>query len=552
MDERKVEYLRRKIENKENDLYKYRIIQDVLNVNNIDSKAHQLKGFPNGTYLAEDNGRKYFIDLNYFPLDMYGRAGYGEPVWGDPVVEDVTDLNESDIIKLAQQNFEKNPRDSILPEKEYKNMNRDMESDLRLFDANIVSGDQKQQIEDFYKKANRIYVAKTANSRIALYEFEGKHYISERRLMISKDSYGGIIKGEYSEKDEIFDEVTPEQIAQIFGEKNIADEKYADNRDGAIMGEKDTHFLSADEREEDELSFEKQMESSREKDKTETIKYLRSKIENKEEDIEKYRMVERFLKRGQAEVLAKISSGYIVRAENGEVYYIDLDYKREHIKGTEYGWGNIDIRKINEDEMQDIIIQQRSKKDDRENTDANDVDIGRFYSLADKIYVAKTANSRIALYNFRGKYYVSERRIIISDEAKSYNDQYKEKESEINDNEIHVLGYSQKEAVFEEITPEKVEQIFGEKSIAEQKYGNVEDIALQHIYWKDIKEEIGPGVDGIEKIQEWEKQKGISNPEDEISRLSKQNEITEGEVNRNPLARLLAIAKEKIGMKGSK
>ena len=90
------------------------------------------------------------------------------------------------------------------------------------------------------------------------------------------------------------------------------------------------------------------------------------------------------------------------------------------------------------------------------------------------------------------------------------------------------------------------------RRIAEQKYGNVEDIALQHIYWKDIKEEIGPGVDGIEKIQEWEKQKGISNPEDEISRLSKQNEITEGEVNRNPLARLLAIAKEKIGMKGSK
>ena len=147
-----------------------------------------------------------------------------------------------------------------------------------------------------------------------------------------------------------------------------------------------------------------------------------------------------------------------------------------------------------------------------------------FYKKANRIYVAKTANSRLAVLEYEGKYYVSERRLIIS--RHNYG--------------VLVYGYSKKDEILKEATPEQVSQIFGEESIAKEKYGNKIDCAIEGVF------PLGFSARDLKRIQESDE----VSIEDEISRLSKQNEITEGEVNRNPLKILLDKVKEKMGMKG--
>ena len=212
-------------------------------------------------YIAEKGDKKYFVDLNYASLEIYGRGKYGGPIWNNPDLIDVTDKEEEDIIKIAQEALERKQKKSVLPEKEYKELNSDKESGLNIFDANIATEKGINLIQDFYKKANRIYVAKTSDSRIAVYEYEGKYYISERRVIISKHHYNAICADGYSKIDEIFKEITIEQIKEIFGEKASAKEIYENRQDCAIEGDATLAFNGSQLAEMQEKPLEKDEES---------------------------------------------------------------------------------------------------------------------------------------------------------------------------------------------------------------------------------------------------------------------------------------------------
>lgn len=244
MDERKVEYLKRKIANKEADLKKYELVDDLIG--RFGSLRAKTIFESNGKLIVEDkNGDKYFIDLKLFPIDEYGLSGYGRFTWGDINIEKLEDIPADIVKKMIEdsgvEKFVYPDRDTIT-----QSLSHVQEENLSRDDINSKQKEYEGISKDFYKKANRIYIANTANSRVALYENEGKYYVSERRRLITADGYDVIFADQYSKKDELFEEVTEDEIKEIFGEDSLAKLNYGQNLDTAVLNiEEQKRLISA-------------------------------------------------------------------------------------------------------------------------------------------------------------------------------------------------------------------------------------------------------------------------------------------------------------------
>lgn len=252
MNEEKIKRLRDKIANRQSDIAKYEMIEKYI------SRYYRT---PDGETLDKDGSRlivqdketkeMWMIDLDL--LKNYGSAGYGYPVWGDVDIRKVTNSNE-------RLTFAGSPQ--LLIRKNWEHIDR-IQENLKTCDVNPKDKKYKDISPDFYKKAERIYVATTANSRIALYQYDGKYYISERRLLITNDGYNQLYVQGYAKIDEIFEEIEPEDISKIFGEKDFADKEFRNNRDIATEeGKKPTTIHGFDAVKEwtdiDEFRFEEQ------------------------------------------------------------------------------------------------------------------------------------------------------------------------------------------------------------------------------------------------------------------------------------------------------
>ena len=240
MDKEKVEYLKRKINNKEEDLQKYKLVEDLIKYHS-PRKAKTILNTNGKRIVVDKNGEKYFIDFKLFPVDEYGLSGYGNFTCGDIIIEKFADIPSDVVKKMIEDSIDEK---FLRPYNFYQSMSDVQEENMSRMDINATQTDYEGIAKDFYKKANRIYIANTANSRVALYEYDGKYYISERRRLITLDGYDKIFACEYSKKDELFEEVTEDEIREIFGEESLAKLCYGKNIDTAVLKEEELIPLS--------------------------------------------------------------------------------------------------------------------------------------------------------------------------------------------------------------------------------------------------------------------------------------------------------------------
>ena len=160
------------------------------------------------TTIYEYEGKYYVGERKY----EQNRGAYGRIEWRLSNVEERKKITEEQIEVYKDEKEEKVEQEREQQEKQRRK--EEEESKKRIEEAKRLQ-EEEEANRKFERDARLIHSSRTNDSKISLYEYEGKYYVGERKYEQVRGTNGRI--GFHLSNAEERSEITEEQIIQLFG-----------------------------------------------------------------------------------------------------------------------------------------------------------------------------------------------------------------------------------------------------------------------------------------------------------------------------------------------